>query len=543
MNQIPANPASADQRSADRRSAAIHLAQTHQVWHIFCKDLRHHWREIAASLALLAGFMWIEVHEWARNGVLAVGANAYIDQVLPGLIVPLVPISWIFLVVRAVQGESLVGDRQFWVTRPYDWTKLAAAKALFVLTFINLPLLLVDILLLALAGFPPFHYLGGLLWMQAIWIVLLILPAAALAAVTASIGQILLAMLFVALFAIGMGVLAGQVPSSSFAGDVGGLYIALILVTACVVLLLQYSRRKTGQSRLLIAGLAVAFVLVMVATPYRTLISRAYPLAGSPELPLQLALMPAQRPTPDEAIFTGDQVPLRFPLSVSGLPKDSLVEVNGAILTLTNAQGAHWDSGWEGSNALLFPDQKTTDQTFYIKREVFDQIKSSPVQAKLLLAFALYHDSNQRQFVVPRGEFSLPQLGFCRAGSARWNSVGTLSCRVPLRSPQFLLITSEVAASTCPLSKNVPPANPGELARGALQNHDGGAADAGISPVHELTIYLSEWNSPNSRITPGICPGTPLTLSDPEEISRSRVELQFDNLPLADYQQSSGNRH
>ena len=526
MNQIPANPAPAN-----------------QVFNIFRKDLRHHWREIAAALALLAGFVWIEVREWSRHGEVALGANAFIDQVLPTLIVPLLPISWIFLVVRAVQGESLVGDRQFWVTRPYDWTKLAAAKALFVLTFINLPLFLADIILLALAGFPPSRYLGGLLWMQAIWVVFLLLPAAALAAVTASIGQMLLALLLIALFGIGFGVVAGQIPNSNFAGDVAAVYILLMLVTACVVLLMQYSRRKTAQSRWLIAGLAVAVVLIMVATPYRTLIARAFPLATSAELPLQLVLIPSQAPTPDEAVFTGNQVPIRLPLSFSGLPKDSFVELNGAILTLTNAQGGHWDSGWEGRYGLLFQDQKIMDQTFYLKREVFEQMKSSPVHAQLVLAFALYHDRNQRPLVVPRGEFSLPELGLCFAGSTRWNSPGNLNCRVPLRSPQFLLITSEVAASTCPLSKNVPPALPGELARGSVRNRDGGAADPGISPVHLLNVYLSEWNSPNSRITPGICPGTPLTLSNPQEVSRSRIELQFDNLSLADYQQGSRNPH
>jgi hypothetical protein len=541
MNAISTSAGPANQNPVSPVAAS--RVTSGQIWNIFRKDLRHHWREIAASLALLAGFVWIEVREWSRHGEVALGANAFIDQVLPSLVVPLLPISWIFLVVRAVQGESLVGDRQFWVTRPYDWTKLAAAKALFVLTFINLPLFLADIVLLALAGFPPSRYLGGLLWMQAIWIVLLLLPTAALSAVTASIGQMLLAMLLIALFGIGFGVLSGLVPNSNFAGEVGAVYILLLLVTACVVLLRQYSRRKTAQSRWLIVGLAVAVVLIMVATPYRTLIARAYPLTTSAELPLQLTLMPGQAPTPDEAVFAGDQVPIRFPLSLSGLPKDSLVELNGAILTLTNAQGAHFDTGWEGRYGLLFRDQKTAEQTFYIKRAVFDQMKSSPVHAQLVLAFVLYHDRHQRQLVVPRGEFSLPELGLCFAGSARLNSPGTLNCRVPLRSPQFLLITTEVAASTCPLSKNVPPATPGELARGTVQNRDGGAADPGISPVHLLNVYLSEWNSPNSRITPGICPGTPLTLSNPEEVSHSRVELQFDNLSLADYQQGSQNPH
>jgi hypothetical protein len=63
----------------------------------------------------------------------------------------------------------------------------------------------------------------------------------------------------------------------------------------------------------------------------------------------------------------------------------------------------------------------------------------------------------------------------------------------------------------------------------------------GISPVHEADIYLWGWDSPGTHIqNPGICPGTPLILSNPELVGRSRVELQYDNLSLTDYQQGSG---
>jgi hypothetical protein len=70
------------------------------------------------------------------------------------------------LAVRVVQGESLVGDRQFWVTRPYEWKKLLLSKFLFLLVFLNLPLLILDVVLLAIAKFSPLHYAVGLLWMQ-----------------------------------------------------------------------------------------------------------------------------------------------------------------------------------------------------------------------------------------------------------------------------------------------------------------------------------------------------------------------------------------
>ncbi len=507
-----------------------------QVWNIFRKDFRHHWREIAASVALMGGFVWVQTREWTQQYRMVYGAASAAYEILSGLLVPLVPIAWMFLIVRAVQGESLVGDRQFWVSRPYDWKKLLATKALFVLVFVSLPLFITDFFLLAMAGFRPWTYIVGLLWLQLIWILLLLLPTAALATVTASIGQMLLALLFIVLFAIGMSVLSSVVPNSSFSGPGGPVYLLLILITAIAVILLQYSRRKTAQARWLIAGLAAAIALIMAATPYRTLIARKYPLASGGSFPLQLAPLPSHAPAPDDAIYAGNEVPIDLPFSLSGLPKDSFVELDGIILTLTNAQGGHWDSGWDGRSTLLFQDQKTTGIALNLSRDVFDRMKSSPVNARLLLAFTLFHDKQPRPFTVPRGEFAMPDLGLCSAGASPWNSTGSLNCRVPLRNPKFLLIRSEMANGTCPLPKGAPPINPGDIARGYVRNSDSGPADPGISPVKIVTVYLSD--SPNSRISPGICPGTPLILSNPEETGHSRIELQLNNVSLADYQRS-----
>ncbi len=108
-----------------------------QVLHIFLKDVRHYWRESVASMALVAAFGWNEVRGWRIEDNFAVGISGigglFSYRFLSGLVVALVPIAWSFAVVRVIQGESLVGDRQFWLTRPYEWQKLLAAKVLFVL--------------------------------------------------------------------------------------------------------------------------------------------------------------------------------------------------------------------------------------------------------------------------------------------------------------------------------------------------------------------------------------------------------------------------
>ena len=509
-----------------------------QVWNIFRKDARRHWPEIAASLAALLAFAWLDIREWSHgDSFAATGFSILIaSQFLPGLVSTLLPISWMFLIVRIVQSESLVGDRQFWITRPYDWKQLVAAKVLFLLAFINLPFFITDIFLLARAGFHPAHYLTGLLWLQLMWVLFLFLSAAALATVTKNIPQMLLAVLFIALYLIGMVALSQVIPSAD-APSGGDSWSALLLIgTAVAVILLQYSRRKVALSRWLIVGFCALLTLMMVATPYRSLVARAYPLTNG-NLPVQLALAPAV--THDSGSYSsyGGRVPISFPLSVSGLPKDSLLQLNGMVVTLTNTSGFRWDSGWKVESLSMFPDQKKAHINFDLKQNVFDRLKSAPVTAHLLLAFTLYHNQNQREFTVPSGEFAFPDVGLCLSETRYWNRV---RCRVPLRKPTSLLITSETAASTCPVLRTSIPPRPGVFAHGTVWG-DSDPAEMGISPVHEVDIFLSDWDTSDSNATfPGICPGTPLTLSNLEMVGRSRLELDFENLSLAEYGVGSG---
>ena len=70
---------------------------------------------------------------------------------------------------------------------------------------------------------------------------------------------------------------------------------------------------------------------------------------------------------------------------------------------------------------------------------------------------------------------------------------------------------------------------------------DSDPAEMGISPVHEVDIYLTDLDESDSSATnPGICPDTPLILSNPEMVGRSRLELDFENLSLGDYGVGSG---
>jgi hypothetical protein len=509
-----------------------------QVLNIFVKDVRHYWRECAASIALVAVFGWNEMRGWLHDEVFgaAIGIGGlFSSRFLSGLVVVLVPVAWSLVVVRVIQGESLVGDRQFWVTRPYEWKKLLAAKVLFGLMFVNLPLLVLDVFLLAKAGFRPTNYIVGLFWMQLMIALYFMLPVAALATVTATIVQMLLALLIIVLYGIGMGILSDQIPSSSFSDPADSLTAALFFGVCLAVVWMQYARRKTNKSRLLIAGLAGVCVLILVATPYRTLVAREFPqLNLEQERPFQLALLPAEKADLETAPQKEEEkeVEIRLPLSVSGLGAESIAAIDGFMVDLEAQDGLHWNSGWKSPGLSLFPDQKSTRIDVTLKRSAFERLRSSPVRLRLSIAFTLFHDTNRREFVTPAGVFIMKDVGLCSTESIYSRGI---HCLAPLRRPKSLLLSADMSMSTCPVPEGESPATHGEIARDWTRGSGSEPAEFGISPLKTVDLYLTDWNGAASRRSTGICPGTPFVLSNPEPVGRNQFALQIDGLRLSDY--------
>jgi hypothetical protein len=95
-----------------------------------------------------------------------------------------------------------------------------------------------------------------------------------------------------------------------------------------------------------------------------------------------------------------------------------------------------------------------------------------------------------------------------------------------------LLITADLSATTCPAREGESRAGTGEIARNWHRSSDSGPAEFGISPVEKLDLYV--WAQHGQTIS-GICPGTPLIISNPEFVRRTRTELEFNDLRLADY--------
>ncbi|HVP41927.1 MAG TPA: hypothetical protein VMS96_00760, partial [Terriglobales bacterium] len=445
-----------------------------------------------------------------------------------------VPIGWVYLVVRAVQDEPLVGDRQFWVTRPYEWKNLLAAKLLFVVVFVNLPIFVVEVILLEVGGFRPWTFLPGLMMLQLLWQIILVLPSMTFATVTSSLGQFLLASLCVVLYLIGGSILNSYVPNNGISGAASipdTIESVVALGAGLAVIFSQYARRRTTRARLLLGGAALAILVVMAASPYKALIRHAYP-TGTGTLPVQFALDPA-KPKVQETEVEKGKTHIRVPLLVSGIAKDSLVGLNGVQVTVRSSDGTVWNSPWISAGGMLSSRSQHSAVEFSMENAVFERMKTEPVAAHLTFALLMFQSTEEQRITHTDKPFGVPGNGRCLFDPG-W--IGGFRCVFPLTTP-LLQVTVKSEEITCAPREDEKPVAAGAVGEGWIWGHDQGA-EFGISPVVIRTLYINDWGQElNEReVRTRICAGTPLTLRTVEEVGQKRTEVDLPNILLTNYQ-------
>jgi len=304
-------------------------AQTHereatmsQILNILRKDIRRLWVEILLVLAGTAAFVWISGRPWP---LIEKASSEWRGSPLYGMQDQVwLPLLWWLLIARLVHQENLVGDRQFWTTRPYSWKSLVAEKALFIILFVVVPDTLADCVLLRVAGFSPWAYVPQMLGQQGIITLLLLLPALATATVTRNLWQFAVAGL--CFFAFWVFVIRPQPEAVVWFRFASILVIGI--AAALATIFLQYARRRTAAARGLMIGAVAAAVIVSVTPLPDALVHLRYP-AGQTAINLAFDPDPTRKETATYSPLS-DQIPLDFPLQMEGLPDGSEIVSDGS---------------------------------------------------------------------------------------------------------------------------------------------------------------------------------------------------------------------
>lgn len=518
------------------------------ILHIFVKDARHQWLEILISIVVTIALV-LTCHSRWSSGAMVYGASFSVSPFglaseLPDLFVLIVPLSWWLLISPVIHEEKLVGDRQFWITRPYDWKKLLAAKVLFLIAFLYVPLLMAQCVMLVEAGFSPFSSFRGLLYDSVGLTCALVLPLVALATVTRNFARMTLAVLGAAVCLIAIVILASNAPQDRVAIPyASGIFFCIALCVCLCVVILQYARRSAKISWILLAVLVALFgAFDMGGAPDNAQMDRNYPGDQPTVATAQFAYQRNEGTGPSAFVTQKrDRVGILIPVLVSGVPEGTVTIPDFLQVTLQAPSGARWTSVWQSFGAnKFFPGENVANAQFTMPRAVYDDFIGKSLNVQVTVALTQARAGNPQLLTLGQHDFAVPGVGLCTpiTGFAeRPNEIGGLGCRSPLRRPELTLVNSAWSRAPCS-DKSPDPEDSVQTAAwiGALETEQSeiGLVPVSLSPVNFTNQFVTEANRPGRARH--LCPGTPVTFTEYALARRSRSTFWINDfqLPLLD---------
>jgi hypothetical protein len=522
-----------------------------QILHILRKDLHRFWIEIAISVALLVVFTWIEPKLWSLfvvNGSI----HRLQDPVGPGfsdvLLMLLIPISWWLFIARAVHEERLVGDRQFWITRPYEWQKLLAAKALLVVCLVYVPLAASQWWLLQASGLQPATHIGALLYDWLLIAAYFTLPIAALAAVTRNFARMTLTLLgvFVAAAAVAaiISALLQNGAMQSPVDHLATLDIPLLLLFCSAVLLLSYARRRIALGRVLLLVLPVLLLLSRAFFSSDAMINQDYPESHA-GIQFSLRNSALTLETAHVAI-SPRQLYIQIPLNTSGIAPGDLWVGKGVRIKLEAGGRSIWVSHWQPLNFYL-PANGVTTVGFNVDRAIYDRVQSETVTLRLEIALDEAHREQLEASQISLHDVEVPRLGICSAvvdperseviNGESTPAIGGLACRSALRDPQLTYAETAFTRGPCQAAPGNP-ASPLEIQGTWIGSLNDERAETGIGPIKIVPLLFSgdlSYYGDKFVQFKRLCPGAPITFTRYGLVRHLRTELTLENFQFPSY--------
>ncbi len=486
-----------------------------QSLHIFRKDIRHLRPELALYAVLLITFALVTPQIW--EGAAFFGTMLKLFQTLLQIFIQFM---MLVLIARVIQDESLVGDQQFWITRPYAWTSLLGAKVLFIVVCIILPFVIMKWSLLLHAGLNPLTSIPALLSSLASFAVMVWLPLIAIAALTSTLGRTLMSL--AAGWLVVFGVVAtliseaGQRMASPFVSETFPVLFAGLLIG---LLLYQFATRNTPRAALALVAIAALFLVLVggfvtqyFGGPVNALVRYHYPVSTNAAERLTFDSSPhgyqeqAVRTRANEGFF-----PFRLPVYLEGLDSSARLQKANASFTI-DAPGYHYTSPWrpvtvaDSGLSLLLPS------------EVFNRVHAVDVHMHLsVVAQRLLPGTPQT--VTAADRFSVPG-GNCILLTDRLYL--TPLCRYAFRSQPPTRVNGPVTAEPCASSAPTHPA-------------------VAVIPFSEAGMNSDPVLQEPLQLGGNVCPGTQLTFLPYHPADNFRLELDIPAVTLGHYYNASPN--
>jgi len=395
--------------------------------------------------------------EWSDYDLSVINANAAaVDLIRP------LTVAWVLgiaaLVVAVVHQDPIPGVEQDWLIRPIKRTDLLMAKMLFLLATISMPMMVLNLVHALAIGFPFADVIGVIVYKELYTFVFLILPLMALGAATRNLTELTL---------LGAGLViayAACLASSAYfwgtarcptcgSGLVWQQHLLQHVelgVGAVVVLSLQYFRRRTPVSRVLI--LLAAAALVFVQLPWAAAFAIQQRLSGHADAPTGVnvavagALTVENPDTPQRsarrqatrALMNGDvdqafgylerggggaSTRLEIPLEAHGLAADELLLVDRGAAHLGDANRVLYRRDpIEEDPGLLSPPAMQTGatpdvprQTIRVPSALLTNHAAEPRELTVDYWLTRMKVIEEHRLPALDGELRSPEAGVCRS--------------------------------------------------------------------------------------------------------------------------------
>ena len=494
-----------------------------QPLHIFRKDLIHLWPETVVALILFVAFAWSAPSGWTHS------QYAGVIALLAAFLHLLMPISWLVVISRLIHDETLVGDRQFWTSRPYHWGSLLAAKLLYLVAFLYVPFFLMQVYLLKHAGLYPTTVLPALLHNLLLLTVIIVVPLTAIAAVTSTFARMLLAVLGGIIYLIVLAAVVGFMIFQRMSPPaLEPTALAVLILLPAIALVYQYMTRRTTVARLMLIVTPVVAGILLLLTPATALIRHAYPVATAADAPKLSKLPDGLGPT--EA-GTGrlrverNQVLVGLPVTVTGADDKSNYMVKGVAATI-DAPGVHWSSPYNtafGQEINAYNPVALVGLA--VPMDVFNKLGNGAADVHLSIAAEHLKASDPSTWKATLQPFSVPGHGICSYSQEDPDEPPT--CRYPLVVPELNFVTAQVTAGSCsdPAAPKVP----------RRANLSAGPSTLDFDPVLTVPLSFRSRDAQGQADRTFLCPGTPLEFIQAKPEGNTRLEVDLKQIKLALY--------
>src|SRR6266568_3151865 len=316
------------------------------IWHMFKKDLELMWRPVLAVGSIQLAFTVIQLRLQSVDG------SAVLQQ-LSQVLLWLWLMASVILAITVVHQDAVPSTKQDWLTRPVRRIDLLTEKLLFVFLMVQGPSILTDLVQGFANGFALSQTISATLARAAVVFLALTLPALALGAVTESVTEAVV-LLLVAVFGvfaftmIAIGVAGGyghQFDPTDFTGEgwlTNALRFLLLFIGGGFALLFQYRVRRTKQTRTLL-GSTLLVLLFSQFIPWEPVFAVQKALSPARGLGNTVAMTWQIQPDRDrQAGHSRGQTENRLfiPLSVIGLPADTLLKADKSEVSISDQHGA-----------------------------------------------------------------------------------------------------------------------------------------------------------------------------------------------------------